>query len=249
MLSVTYSVSFHTCYIILHFHMLRVHTYQLTDADVKRVLEMFPGENEEEIRLYFTEKFYTFDEVVDVLLKKSEPKSPPSLYSIIHSLSAKLINLDEDLQLCMNRSCIWNKAKSFYKVSLKHPERLKKNLMVRFAGEEGIDGGALRNEFFEVVMKHLNEEFFEGPDDRRLPSKSWGFDFTMAGAMVAHSILSGGPGLSCLNPSLYSWWVGLEEEEEGFDMPSVADIPVNAANEDLLSMIDEVRHKHCMFAV
>ena len=40
--------------------------------------------------------------------------------------------------------------------------RLRKILFIEFEGEEGIDAGALKAEFFESVMKSLNEELFEG---------------------------------------------------------------------------------------
>ena len=36
------------------------------------------------------------------------------------------------------------------------PSRLKKNLMIHFTGESGIDAGALKNEFFTRVLHDIN---------------------------------------------------------------------------------------------
>ena len=66
----------------------------------------------------------------------------------------------------------------------------------------------------------------------------------MAGAMVAHSMLQGGPGFPCLHPAVYQLMVlgdsvqltSLQPEE----FPTADDIPRNAATMDLLEMIDEV---------
>ena len=49
---------------------------------------------------------------------------------------------------------MWQTCLSFYKVALKHPERLKNNLFVKFVGngEQGIDAGALRYAFFSLCL-------------------------------------------------------------------------------------------------
>ena len=40
------------------------------------------------------------------------------------------------------------------------PEQLRKELQIEFVG--GVDAGALRNEFFEVLLREMNELLFEG---------------------------------------------------------------------------------------
>ena len=57
--------------------------------------------------------------------------------------------------------------------------------------------------------------------------------------MVAHSILQGGPGLSCLSPVVYSYILtghGDSLEEISF----LKDIPVTAATTDVINFIQEV---------
>ncbi len=75
--------------------------------------------------------------------------------------------------------------------------------MAAFSGEDGIDGGALRNEFFVSALRSLNEEFFEGSQEKRLPRCHWGCEVeqNMAGALVAHSL---GPGFPCLHPPVFA---------------------------------------------
>ena len=70
----------------------------------------------------------------------------------------------------------------------------------------------------------------------------------MAGAMVANSMLQGGPGFPCIHPAMYQSIVqgkcmtltSLQPEE----LPTPDDIPRNAATMDLLEMIDEVYPIH-----
>ncbi len=42
------------------------------------------------------------------------------------------------------------------------PEKLEKYLMLRFEGEDGIDGGAIRKESFTVALKEIKQRMFEG---------------------------------------------------------------------------------------
>ena len=71
------------------------------------------------------------------------------------------------------------------------------------------------------------------------------FELEMAGAMVAHSILQGGPGLPCLHPAVFHTMVSGEAQlavttlTEN-ELPTAKDIPLNASTCDLLEMIDQV---------
>ena len=72
--------------------------------------------------------------------------------------------------------------------------------------EEGIDAGALRCEFFVELLKQMDKEYFEGPRQRRLPICRWDHEEEqeMAGLMISHSILLGGPGMPSLHPWIYT---------------------------------------------
>jgi len=45
------------------------------------------------------------------------------------------------------------------------PDKLKCELCIEFINEEGIDGGALKREFFEL-LKELNANLFEGQENK-----------------------------------------------------------------------------------
>ena len=95
-------------------------------------------------------------------------------------------------------------------------------------------------------MRKVNAEYFEGQEDRRVPKCHWGstFELEMAEAMVAHSILQGGPGLLCLHPAVYQAMVNGEAQAittlTENELPTAKDIPLNASIHDLLEMINQV---------
>ena len=77
--------------------------------------------------------------------------------------------------------------------------------MIKFSGEKGSDSGALLFEFYQEVTKKLYDECFEGTENRKIPRFNWGLEIQlkMAGAMIAHSVLQGGPGLPCIHPAIF----------------------------------------------
>lgn len=153
-----------------------------------------------------------------------------------------MIDFDNDITITTNRSCIWNKAHCWYKAAQVNPSRLKMNLMVESAWEAGLDAGALHNEFFTSLLQHINAEFFEGREERWIPKHEWEMErwFEMVGTMIAHSVLLGGPGFPCIHPAMFEWMVDPSKELVE-DLPTVEDIPLNAANMDLIDLISKVR--------
>ena len=102
------------------------------------------------------------------------------------------------------------------KLDLIHvPEELKYELRVDFINEDRIDAGALRREFFELLLKQLIADMFEGLENRRIPKKDSSLEqmFHTAGIIIAHSILQGGPGLPCLCPAAYHYLLHLDKEK------------------------------------
>ena len=90
---------------------------------------------------------------------------------------------------------------------------LKKQLDVNFAGEQGADVGGPTKEYFHYALSVLSQvdpafniQLFGGMEGHLIPL--YGVDaissgcFEMAGKLVAHSILHGGPGLVGLAPAL-----------------------------------------------
>ena len=68
------------------------------------------------------------------------------------------------------------KQKVGTKIAANNLTRVKANLVVEFSGEEGIDAGAVRNEFFTQLMQGINYNMFEGPANRRTPKHQWGLE-------------------------------------------------------------------------
>lgn len=65
----------------------------------------------------------------------------------------------------------------------------------------------------------------------------------MAGAIITHSILLGGPGFPCIHPAVFHLMVSGDAhltELSTVDLLTAGDIPGDASTIDLLEMIDKV---------
>ena len=181
------------------------------------------------------------DMVIDILVDR-DVRAPLNLSTVLSSHADKVLDRQREVSLRMTRACIWNKAKQFYKACLHNPSQLRKHLIIEFHGEEGVDEGALRNEFFGKTLICISDEMFEGPSNRLVPKCHWGSDgqIELAGAAIAHSVLLGGPGFPCLHPAMYSHLALAWNEDSVQDMPCAEDIPINCTTADLVSLIEEV---------
>ena len=106
----------------------------MKEADVQVLQEMCPNVSEDAIRHLRVEQGFNNNTVIDILVSQIEKSKPSSLSSL---LTENAITSDDDR-------------------AIHDPSILKKNLIIEFAGEEGIDAGALRCEFFEQLMKSIN---------------------------------------------------------------------------------------------
>ena len=63
----------------------------------------------------------------------------------------------------------------------------------------------LKLSFFEVLLKEIQQRLFEGSEWPMLPVKdsSKGLLFQLAGIIVSHFIVEGGPSFSALCPAIY----------------------------------------------
>jgi hypothetical protein len=92
-------------------------------------------------------------------------------------------------------------------------------------------------------MIAVDERLFEGNNFRRLPKKDGGMEqlFEIGGMMVAHSVVQGGPSLSCINPAIYHYMMTDNVEQSIMTYPlQVGDIPLNAGTADLIELIQQV---------
>ena len=82
---------------------------------------------------------------------------------------------------------------------------LWQSLSIIFKGEEGLDAGAMRTEFFELSLKEIHLRLFESPQESQLPVResSKAFLLKLAGVTISHSIVQRGPTFSSLSPAIY----------------------------------------------
>ncbi len=142
-----------------------------------------------------------------------EPKKDEeTLSDLLITLAAKIE--DSEYVLTVERDEVWSAALAFYKKALLDRKKLWKDLTINFKGEEGLDAGAIKTEFFEMLLREINFRLFEGQELSQLPVR----DSTkatllkLAGVAISHSIIQRGPSFSCLSPAVYSYIVGCDAD-------------------------------------
>ena len=168
-----------------------------------------------------------------------------SLQTISSVHTSHLMEDTDDLFLKIHKADLWPRALSFYKEMKSDVSKLHRNINIEFTDEEGSDAGALKITFFEMLLRYIDAELFEGNPNKRVPKKDWGLDVVMeiAGIMVGHSILCGGPGFNCLHPAHYYMMHTGATSSEALPpefLPTVEDIPQSSGYCDLLDLIHQV---------
>ena len=106
--------------------------------------------------------------------------------------------------------------------------------MVTLKDEDGMDAGAICGFFFEQSIKEINARFFEGDPFLRVSKKDCELCcyFELAGRMVTHSVLQGGPSLDCICLAVYTTIMSgvIEDVVEELNLD---DIPLNVETTDL----------------
>ncbi len=90
-----------------------------------------------------------------------------------------------------------------------------------------------------MPLCQANIHLFEDKDDRRIVKKAWGIEFLyeVAGMLVAHSILQGGPGAHFMSPSMFQY-ISTGNTDEYYRV--LEDIPLNMATHELIVLIKKV---------
>lgn len=111
----------------------------------------------------------TVNDVIDLVLgeRKAQEVSQPVEKTAIDIFAADLHRhaldffgeADADYMLQANRSCIYNVAEGFYKSACQRESLLRNNLQIKFSGEDGIDAGALRTEFFGAFLCEADHRY------------------------------------------------------------------------------------------
>ena len=207
------------------------------------------------------------EECVDLLLEETsalgvdsgvemQASTPSSLQSVLSTHSRQIMNTSNELFLKLNKEDLWPRALTFYKDIKNDLSKLRQDINIEFEQEEGSDAGAIKITFFEMLLRAINLELFEGREEKRVPKKDWGLDGVMeiAGIMVGHSILCGGPSFNCLLPAHYFMLrTGITNSDllPSEYLPTVQDIPESPGYCDLLDLIHKVDkcNRHNYFSI
>ena len=148
----------------------------------------------------------------------------------------------ESLEISVERDNIWMDSLKFYKKQLNDDRFFKKNFSVSFANEEGVDGSAMKMEFFYLLLKEIKFCLFEGVDEKRVPVKDIMKSslFKIGGIIIAHSFVEGCPeGFPVLAEPIYH--LLCNNHEEAVVALSIDLIPKDASTEMLLELITELQ--------
>ncbi len=84
--------------------------------------------------------------------------------------------------------------------------KLRRNLVITFENEEGVNAGGIKAEFFNSLIEEMDKRFFEGLVHSRVPKKLWGNSHhVIAGMIIGHSLLQYGSTYLVLAPSVYNY--------------------------------------------
>ena len=215
------------------------------NENVERVHEIVPNISREIIQNALRVAV-DVDEAVAALTVEPESSTGCSFHPLLSVTSEVVVNFQEQF-LKLGEGCtvniarcnLWRDALVFYKTAMGNLEMLRRKLSVVFDGEDGIDAGALKAEFFTQVFNMAKKELFESADGKGwclVPKRSGGNlqVFKVFGVIIAHSILQNGPFFKVLAP----WVVDILLTENGVSGNiSIDQIPVTAATGCLLNFV------------
>ena len=181
--------------------------------------ELFPDtemEDLEEVALQSA----SMDEAAGIVLDKlsTDQNENLSLEELIDSFVKKnsLGYSSDDEHLALDRESFWMDIMKFYKKSISKPDVLKRELSISFKDEDGLDGGAMKVEFFSLALQEVKKRLFEGKEPNLIPIKdvTKGVLFQLAGVIISHSVSQqASNGFPALAPHIYAHIVGYPEDE------------------------------------
>ena len=174
----------------------------------------------------------SIDQAACILLDKKMEETEDNLP--LEELIDKFVKKNQlpgDESILVNRETFWMDVLKFYKKALSKPDILRKKLYVAFQNEEGLDGGAMKVEFFTLTLNEIKARLFEGAERNMVPIKdaTKGLLFQLAGVVVSHALLQESSiGFPYLAPHIYSQIVGEKEDEIATQMKK-EHIPLDAS--------------------
>ena len=134
-------------------------------------------------------------------------RCPDTLKDILERLVAK-IPKDGHSLISVRRQHVWKDSLcQFARPSFS----IQKQVRVSFVGEEAVDAGGPRREYWRLLMKSISSlsQLFEGDVERKVLSHNYTKlqerQFYHAGCMISSCVVHGGPGFPFLAPGLYSY--------------------------------------------
>ena len=164
---------------------------------------------------------------------KDEHPQNSMIYESVESLVADFSSNKDDNEsytLCIDREELWRGTLAFYKKALSEKTLLLKDLIIVFKGEEDLGAGAMKVEYFELLLTEIQQRLFEGTESSKLPVRDStnGFLLKLAGAIISHSILPGGPAFLFVSPAIYHQLVA-DDPLNVLVQLSIEDIPHTAS--------------------
>ncbi len=209
-------------------------------------MDIFPGMSE-------VEAYHLISEhgLEDAILRLSETSNEQSydhtsLPTVLSQYARSVTVSDRDFYLTLKRDEIWPRGCQFYKAAKVDKKRLRWNLVIEYETEEGIDAGtAIKGDFFCEFLNQIDQRLFEGSAYRRVPKKDIGLEslFELAGIMMVHSVIHGGPSFSRMSPLVHAFLMNGRIDEAvqaSISNVSVADIPHNASTDTVIKLINMV---------
>ena len=185
----------------------------------------------------------TIDGAACLLLDKQDNdlEEDASLEDLIESF-VKKNELPGDESIKVDRKTLRMEIIKFYKKSLGNPDILRRELLVSFANEDGLDGGAMKIEFFSMALNEIKVRLFEGTEPNMVPIKdaTKGMLLHLAGTIVSHALFQRSSiGFPFLAPHIYSHIVG-DPDDETTSLMKKQHVPLDASTALLHEFINNL---------
>ena len=158
------------------------------------------------------------------------------LSEIITSRTTALVNIADDVTLiCIRRNHLWSDSLSHFSKPSFDPT---KSIRVIFSGEEDVDGGGPRKEYFRLLCMAIRDESGLFFSNGRIVNFNTSVvhhiqrRFYLAGVMIATSILHGGTPFLFFPKALYNYIAR--------GHMSVTCTVSDVANPDVVAIVEEV---------
>ena len=102
-----------------------------------------------------------WENAIDLLVNNEKPIEY-GLDEVLKKYQREVIQSNASMQhLVVQRDDIWRDGVRFYNMAIANKGMLTKPLVVEFKDEEGVDGGALKVEFFSKFFETIRKQMFE----------------------------------------------------------------------------------------